>query len=360
MDIEPRERAFESLDEAVRACHHAADLTAQLLTFSKGGTPVKKPVSIAKLIRDASDLALSGSNARCELDLPGDSLATAVDEGQINQVFHNLILNAIQAMPEGGSIRVGGEKVFSSPHDDLPLKPGEYVRLSIQDHGTGIKKEHLHRIFDPYFTTKQTGSGLGLAVVHSIIDKHGGHVRVESELGEGTTFHVYLPACAAELLEMKPSQGDIVTGEGRVLLMDDDEMVLRMAGRMLTRLGYDAEFARNGAEAIELYEEACESGAPFDAVILDLTIRGGMGGREVVARLREIDPEVKAIVSSGYSNDPVMADFETYGFVGVIPKPYEIRSLSEILKKAVDPADSAVFTPERQSVPRRSGRRPRR
>jgi PAS domain S-box-containing protein len=338
MDIEPRTKAFESLEQAMRACHHATDLTAKLLTFSKGGTPVKQPVSIAKLIRDASDLALSGSNVRCELDLPDDSLTAAVDEGQINQVFHNLILNAIQAMPEGGSIRVRGDKMFSSPHDGLPLKPGEYVRLSIQDHGTGIKKEHLHRIFDPYFTTKQTGSGLGLAVVHSIIDKHDGHVRVESQLGEGTTFHFYLPACAAELLGMKSSQEGIAVGEGRVLLMDDDEMVLSMAGRMLTRLGYDAELAGEGSQVIKLYQEACESGAPFDAVILDLTIRGGMGGLEVMGRLREIDPEVKAIVSSGYSNDPVMADFEAYGFVGVIPKPYEMRSLSEMLKQVVEPS----------------------
>jgi PAS domain S-box-containing protein len=338
MDIEPRDRAFASLDEAVRACHHAADLTARLLTFSKGGTPVKKPASIAKLIRAASDLALSGSNVRCEFDLPDDSLAVEVDEGQINQVFHNLILNAIQAMPEGGAIHVRAEKVLSSPHVESPLKPGEYVTLSIQDHGTGITKEHLHRIFDPYFTTKQTGSGLGLAVVHSIIAKHDGHVRVESELGEGTTFHIDLPACAAGLVETKPLQGDIVTGEGRVLLMDDDEMVISMAGRMLTRLGYHAGFARNGSEAIELYEQARESGAPFDAVILDLTIRGSMGGREVVARLREVDPEVRAIVSSGYSNDPVMADFEAHGFVGVIPKPYEIRSLSEALKTAIAPS----------------------
>ena len=204
MELEPRDKAFESLEQAMRACHHATDLTAQLLTFSKGGTPVKRPVSITKLIRDASDLALSGSNVRCELDLPEDSLTTAVDEGQINQVFHNLILNAIQAMPEGGSLRVRGDKVFSSPQDGLPLKPGEYVRLSIQDHGTGIKKEHLHRIFDPYFTTKQTGSGLGLAVAHSIIDKHDGHVRVESQPGEGTTFQ-----SISRLARRSPERGSL-------------------------------------------------------------------------------------------------------------------------------------------------------
>ncbi len=337
MDIEPGERAFESLDEAVKACHHAADLTARLLTFSKGGTPVKKPAPIAKLVRDAADFALSGSNVRCEFELPDDSLVAEVDEGQIKQVFHNLILNAIQAMPKGGEIRVRAEKVLSITHVELPLKTGDYVRLSIQDHGTGIRKEHLHRIFDPYFTTKQKGSGLGLAVAHSIIDKHDGHVRVESEPGEGTTFQIYLPASSAEAVRTKSLREDIVAGEGRVLVMDDDEMVLSMAGRMLTRLGYDAEFARNGSEAIELYQEASELGTPFDAVILDLTIRGGMGGREVVARLREIHPEVRAIVSSGYSNDPVMADFEAYGFVGVIPKPYEIRSLSEALKQAVEP-----------------------
>jgi PAS domain S-box-containing protein len=337
MELEPRERAFESLDEAVRACRHATDLTARLLTFSKGGTPVKKPEPIAKLIRDAADLALSGSNVRCEFDLPEDSLVVEVDEGQIKQVFHNLILNAAQAMAEGGEMRVRAEKVLSSTQVESTLKPGEYVMLSLEDHGTGIKKEHLHKIFDPYFTTKQKGSGLGLAVAHSIIDKHDGYIRVESEPGEGTTFQIFLPACAAEAVRAKSAQEDVVAGTGRVLLMDDDKMVLGMTQRLLIHLGYDAESTRDGSEAIELFEKAHKSGAPFDAVILDLTIRGGTGGREVVARLREIDPEVKAIVSSGYSNDPVMADFEAYGFVGVIPKPYEIRSLSEALKRAIEP-----------------------
>jgi CheY-like chemotaxis protein/two-component sensor histidine kinase len=337
MDIEPRERAFAILDEAARACRHAADLTARLLTFSKGGTPVKKPASIPRLVRDATDLALSGSNVRCEFDLPDDSLVAEVDQGQMKQVFHNLVLNAVQAMPEGGEIRVGAERVLSSRHAELPLTPGEYVRLSVRDRGTGIQKEHLHRIFDPYFTTKQKGSGLGLAVAHSIIDKHDGHFHVESEPGEGTTFEIYLPACAAAAVETRSSREDIVGGEGRVLLMDDDEMILSTVCEMLARLGYDAEGATNGPEAIELYQEACESGTRFDAVILDLTIRGGMGGREVVTRLREIDPDVKAIASSGYSNDPVMADFEAHGFVGVIPKPYDVRSLSDVLKRAVEP-----------------------
>jgi PAS domain S-box-containing protein len=337
MDIEPRERAFAILDEAARACRHAADLTARLLTFSKGGTPVKKPASIPRLVRDATDLALSGSNVRCEFDLPDDSLVAEVDQGQMKQVFHNLVLNAVQAMPEGGEILVGAERVLSNGHAELPLTPGEYVKLSVRDQGTGIQKEHLHRIFDPYFTTKQKGSGLGLAVAHSIIDKHDGHVHVESEPGEGTTFEIYLPACAAAAVETRSSQEDIVGGEGRVLLMDDDEMILSTVCEMLARLGYDAEGATNGPEAIELYQEACESGTRFDAVILDLTIRGGMGGREVVARLRGIDPEVKAIASSGYSNDPVMADFEAHGFVGVIPKPYDVRSLSDVLKRAVEP-----------------------
>jgi signal transduction histidine kinase/ActR/RegA family two-component response regulator len=336
LDIEPGERAFESLDEAVRACRHAADLTARLLTFSKGGTPVKRPVSLARLIRDAADLALSGSNVRCEFQLPDDPLVAEVDEGQIKQVFHNLILNAVQAMPEGGDIQIRAEKVLSSSQVDLPLEPGEYVTLSIRDRGTGIKKEHLHRVFDPYFTTKQRGSGLGLAVAHSIIDQHDGHVRVESEPGEGTTFRIDFPAGATAGVGTESLQEGVVTGEGRVLLMDDDEGVLSMARRMLARLGYGAKLARNGFEAIELYQEARRSGAPFDAVILDLTIRGGLGGRQVVDRLRRIDPEVKAIVSSGYSNDPVMADFESHGFVGVIPKPYEIKSLSETLKRAIE------------------------
>jgi len=336
MDAEPGGRVFKSLEHAVRACHRATDLTAQLLTFSKGGIPVKKPTSISRLLRDTAAFSLSGSNVKCEFELPDGLWPAEVDEGQINQVLSNLILNAVHAMPEGGTIQIRANNTHVGIRGEAPLKPGKYVKLSIQDRGTGIKAEHLQKIFDPYFTTKQKGSGLGLAVVHSIIDKHAGHVRVESELGTGTTFHVYLPASETEFLEAESSREDIVTGEGRVLVMDDDEMIIDTVGRMLTRLGYDAEFARDGSQAVELYREALESGNPFAAVILDLTIPGGMGGKEAARQLREMDSGIKAIVSSGYSKDPVMADFEEYGFVGVIPKPYEIEPLSRVLSRVID------------------------
>ena len=341
MHVGPEDEVFANLSEAEKASLRARDLTQQLLTFSKGGAPVKKTASIEELLKDSATFALRGSNVRCEFSFTDDLWPVEVDEGQISQVIHNLIINADQAMPEGGVIKVRAENMTVKAEDNLPLKEGKYIRITIEDQGTGIPKEHLPKIFDPYFTTKQKGSGLGLAIAYSIVKRHDGYISVESELGVGTTFYIYLPASEKEILEKEAAEERPFFGKGKILVMDDEEAVREVAGNMLKFLGYKVEFARDGIEAIELYKKAKESGKPFDAVILDLTVPGGMGGKEAFGKLLEIDPEVKAIVSSGYSNDPIMADYKEYGFRGVVAKPYKLRELSEELHRVIMGKDMA-------------------
>ena len=342
MYINAEDEAFKRLIEAEKACQRARDLTQQLLTFSKGGAPVKKTASIIELIKDSANFALRGSKARCEFSIPEDLWPVEIDQGQMSQVIHNLIINAQQAMPEGGTIHVQAENqvVEEGGELGLGLRGGGYVKLSIADTGGGIAEEHLPKIFDPYFTTKQRGSGLGLATTYSIIKRHEGYIRVESRLGEGTTFYIYLPASEKQLLIQKGLLGrdlgaGFKVGQRRILIMDDEDSIRDAVSQMLRYIGYEVESARDGAEAIELYKRAQGSERPFDAVILDLTIPGGMGGKEAVQKLREIDSQVKAIVSSGYSHDPVMADFKQYGFCGVVVKPYKIEELREVLYNVV-------------------------
>jgi PAS domain S-box-containing protein len=344
MYMDPEDnKTYNRLSEAEKACLRAQDLTQQLLTFSKGGAPVKRVISIEELIKDSATFAVSGSDVRCEFYISEDLWMVEVDEGQISQVINNVVINADQAMPEGGVIRLKakninrGELIAHSSYegDGLPLKGERYVKVTIEDEGIGIPKEHLTKIFDPYFTTKQRGSGLGLAAAYSIIKKHDGYIAVESKLEVGTKFYIYLPASDKEMLVRESIGHRAVVGKGRVLVMDDEDMIRGVAGEMLNRIGYEVEFARDGTEAIELYRKAVESSRPFDVVIMDLTIPGGMGGREAIKRLLEIDPGIKAIVSSGYSNDPVMSEFSKYGFRDVIPKPYEIEGLSEVLNRVI-------------------------
>ncbi|MBW1675580.1 MAG: response regulator [Deltaproteobacteria bacterium] len=331
----PDDKIFEKLRGAENASLRAKHLTQQLLTFSRGGAPIKKTVFISELLKDAAVFALSGSNVRCEFSIPGDVWPVEVDEGQITQVINNLIINASQAMPEGGIIRARAENIVVDAEQGLPLKEGKYMKISIEDRGIGIPEEHLQKIFDPYFTSKQKGSGLGLATAYSIVKRHDGCIRVKSELGVGSTFHIYLPASSKEALIEKELRERIPTGKGKILIMDDEDLVREVGGEMLDILGYEVEFAEDGAEAIELYKKAKESAQPFDAIIMDLTIPGRMGGKEAVEKLIEIDPEVKAIVSSGYSTDPIMADFRKYGFSGVVAKPYELNELGEALHKVI-------------------------
>mgnify|MGYP001098699542 CR=1 FL=1 len=343
-DGETKDRVMERLAEAERASMRAQNLTQQLLTFSKGGAPVKRTASIRELLRDSTLFALSGSNVRCEFYMPDDLWSVEIDEGQISQVINNLVINADQAMPEGGIIKVRAENITLKTGHSLPLTDGEYVKISVEDQGIGISKEHLQRVFDPYFTTKQKGSGLGLATSYSIIKNHGGYITAESRVGVGSTFHVYLPASPEKIptdkgkVKEKP-----VVGRGRILLMDDERYIRNLLDRMLDSIGYEVTLATDGVEAIELYREAKDSGRPYDAVILDLTVPGGMGGKVAIQRLKEIDPEVKAIVSSGYSDDPVLSDFGEYGFSGFIAKPYRIRELSSVLHKVITETDNSSF-----------------
>ena len=324
-------KIVDRLEEAEKASLRARDLTQQLLTFSKGGAPVRKPVDIGEIIKDASSFALRGSNVRCEFDIPEDFSTVEVDVGQMSQVMNNLVINADQAMPQGGILRITGENTTIGVKRSSSMKPGRYVKIAIEDEGVGIPESSLSRIFDPYFTTKQKGSGLGLATAYSIIDKHEGYIDVESVIGSGTKFHLYLPASRKKVRPAKNDNGEIHSGKGKILVMDDEDAVRAVIGEILKALGYTVEYAMDGSQAVELYEEAKQRSLPFDAVIMDLTVPGGMGGREAIVNLHKIDPEVRAIVASGFSNDPVMSEYKKYGFRGVVMKPCKIEELSSAL-----------------------------
>jgi len=336
MHLEPADSVCDILDQAELACKRATSLSYQLLTFGKGGAPVRKLAPLTGDIKDAVALARAGAQVTINLTIADDLLSAEIDSGQIGHALHNILLNARQAMPEGGIIDVRAENV-EVDGDSLPLRAGKYVMISIQDHGWGIAANLVPRIFDPYFTTKQSGSGLGLAMVHSIIAKHEGYIAVQSTLGVGTTFSVYLPACeAAQPAESVIGQ-QLQAGSGRILVMDDEEALLIVLAQMLGRLGYEIECARSGDEAIELYQKAKDAGRRFDIVLLDLTIPGGMGGKEVADRLKEIDDSVILIVSSGYSNTPIMSEFRSYGFDDVLSKPWTPVQMSEVLRRYARP-----------------------
>jgi CheY-like chemotaxis protein len=328
-------RVQDRLAQAEEACLRAQALSQQLLTFAKGGAPVKKLFSVAELLTESTAFACVGSRVWCETDFPENLWSLEGDPGQIGQVFQNLTINAVQSMPTGGTIKVWAENLTLGTDSGLPLSAGRYIKISVRDQGMGIPAEHLPRIFDPYFTTKQKGTGLGLASAYAIINKHHGHIAVESKPGVGTTFNIYLPAVERQVTPQPEEDRELLVGKGNILVMDDEEMVREVLGRILARLGYEPGFARDGGEAIEMFVQAQGSEQEFAAVILDLTVPGGMGGKEAMARLLEVDPRVKAVVSSGYSDDPVMADFQKYGFSGVIAKPYRISELGKILHEVI-------------------------
>jgi len=331
------DKICERLTKAEKASLRAKNLTQQLLTFSKGGQPIVKTASVTKLLKDTTSFALTGSNVQCEFSMSEDLWPVEIDEGQMSQVINNLVINAVKSMPTGGTIKVRAEKATAGTErtkQSLPLEDENYVKISIQDQGIGIPKEYLQKIFDPYFTTRKKGSGLGLAISYSIVRKHNGYITAESELGVGTTFHILLPASEKELITERHAK-EIVRGEkGKVLIMDDEEIVRDVASSMLKHIGYEVEVAKDGTKAIALYEQAQKSQFPFNVVILDLTVPGGMGGKEAIEKLIELDPQAKAIVSSGYSTDPVMSNFREYGFSSVVSKPYKIEELREALHKA--------------------------
>ncbi len=319
------------LTEAEKACSQAQNLARQLLTFAKGGAPIKELVAVEPLIRESATFACRGSTVRSEFTLPTNLWTLEVDPGQINQVFQNLIINAIQAMPGGGTIKIQAENLVLAAESDLPLSPGRYVKISLQDQGSGMAARCLAKIFDPYFTTKAKGSGLGLATSYFIIKNHQGHIAAESKLGVGTTFTIHLPAIEQKINPSPEIKLKLYSGKGKVLIMDDEDLVREVVGKMVVYLGYEANLAKDGTEAINIFTEAQKSGQPFDAVILDLTVPGGMGGKEAMENLLKIDPKVKAIASSGYSDDPIMAEFHKYGFSAIIPKPYRVMEAGKIL-----------------------------
>lgn len=329
--IPPANAAHTRLDQAEKAAGRAADLARQLLTFAKGGKPIKKTVAPAKLLVESANFALHGASVSCEFDLPDDLWAIEADPGQINQVVNNLVVNAVQAMTSGGHIRISSENIHYADEESLPLGRGRYVRIAVKDSGVGIPEEIRQKIFDPYFTTKPYGNGLGLATSYSIIRNHGGHITVASTPGKGTTFMIYLPASDKNLTEIMVENVVLTGNSGKILVMDDEEMIRNVAAEMAQHMGYQPVSCESGDKAVSLYQEALKSGETFHAVIMDLTIPGGMGGQEALQRLIALDPEVRAIASSGYSDCRSIAEFREHGFRGVLPKPYTIREFHRAL-----------------------------
>jgi len=330
------QKAYERLVEAEKAAHRARDLTRQLLTFARGGKPIKKVLQLHDLLAESTVFALSGSKTHAEFDLPDDLWPIEADEDQVKQMTNNLVINADQAMPEGGTLTVSAENVVLADEEVLTLSPGEYVRIRFSDTGIGIPREYASKIYEPYFTTKQTGSGLGLTVAYSIVRNHDGTIEVEPRTeGTGTTFTVYFPSSHAPVMREVAVPEQPRRGNERILWMDDEEMIREVGEEMLGILGYHGEFACDGAMAIEIFEKADAEGNRFDAVILDLTTPMGLGGVETIRRLLEIDPDVRAIVCSGYSNDPVMANYRDYGFAGVLTKPFSLQNLDDQLRRVI-------------------------
>ncbi|MBW2704032.1 MAG: response regulator, partial [Deltaproteobacteria bacterium] len=328
---DPSDRNLKQLSDARKAALRAQDLTHQLLTFSKGGEPVKSTIALNAVIEEASAFATTGSNARCVLKIASDLPAVDADEGQLGQVIQNIVKNAAEAMPTGGEIIIEATSAWVGSDDPMPIQEGRYVKISVQDGGTGIPAEHLPRVFEPYFSTKTGGSGLGLAASFSIIKNHDGFIQVDSSEHVDTIFKIYLPVSGKlPVREQKKPRPSICHGR-RILVMDDDPLVRDVVREMLMMLGCRVETTEHGVETIERYKEAMDHGLPFDGVILDLTIPGGMGGLKTIKQLKKLDRDVNAIVCSGYANDPVLSNHVEYGFKGVVAKPYDINKIEEAI-----------------------------
>jgi len=333
--LDQSQLANEPLTRAEKAVKRAAGLAKQLLVFAKGGDPVKKAISVRQTLNDAASLVLSGTNVKAFIDMSPDLSAVYADQGQISQAFENIIINAVQAMPDGGSISISAHNVVVTENNSLGLSAGDYVEISFTDEGCGITPEDLGKIFDPYFTKKVGGSGLGLASTYAIIKKHLGNITVNSLPGKGTTVYILIPGSVDPTSEELKETHTPANAQGvnSILVMDDDEMVRELAEITLKRSGYTVVCCENGAEAISLYRSAMEEGVPYSLVIMDLTIQGGMGGAEAARQILAFDPQARLIVSSGYSDDPVMANFADFGFCAALEKPYNVDEIARILSK---------------------------
>lgn len=331
LTLPPDHESYRYIETAHQSLDRATHLTNQLLTFAKGGEPMLEAVRLPSLLRESVHFNLTGSNIKAHFDVAPDLLPIHADKGQISHVLANLIINAKQAMPNGGNLFIAAENVVGGPEHSAITQRSDWVRLTIRDEGIGMTEKVREKIFDPYFTTKQSGSGLGLAIVHSIITKHKARIQVDSTPDVGTTFTLYLPADKNTYFasESWNSSDDVPYKRGRVLIMDDEGMIRDIASEMLTMLGFEADEAISGEEALEKYAVAVKAGQPYVCVIMDLTIPGGMGGKEAIAALLSRFPDAVAVVASGYSNDPVMADYAAYGFKGRLIKPFQIKQLRQ-------------------------------
>ncbi len=321
----------ETLIEAQNAAERGKMLARELLTFARGGAPIRREADLGRVIIDSTRFALAGANVECRFDIPGDLWSAEIDEGQIGQAIQNLVINAKESMPEGGVVEVAARNVMGC-QPTVRSSTGRLVQIEIRDHGVGIEEAHMQHVFDPYFSTKGEGRGLGLAVVHSVIQKHGGAVLVDSKVGVGTKVTIELPSSGVVMERPAAVEMPLQRGSGRVLWMDDEPGVLEVGSELLRILGYEVECARDGEEALRLCATAKEAGRPFRLAILDLTVPGGMGGKEAAVRLKGIDPEVSVVVCSGYSNSPIMANFRENGFEGVLQKPFTVNDLASLVK----------------------------
>ncbi|MBU5612835.1 hybrid sensor histidine kinase/response regulator [Geomonas azotofigens] len=340
MTLEDAAQAHQLLKQAEKACQRASELSNQLLTFAKGGKPIKKNVAVRHLVEETVSLVLRGSNVLSVLDLPKNLYLLEVDEGQVHQAFSNIVINALQSMPQGGTFTVAAANVTIEEGNSMALAAGRYVKFSFSDTGCGIAAEDQKRIFDPYFSTKTGGKGLGLSSAHSVIVRHGGYITVRSQPGMGTAFEVFLPAAQGEGKGGEPESPAAAPAvaalpQRNILVMDDEEMIRTLICAILENLGCKVTSCANGSEAISLYAAAKEAGTPFAAVIMDLTIPGGMGGQEAARHILAMDPRASLIVSSGYSNDPVMSDYAQFGFKATMAKPYRASEVAEVLDRVL-------------------------
>jgi PAS domain S-box-containing protein len=332
----PDDKAYAKLDGAEQAALRAKSLTQQLLPFSKCGNPIKRIIELPAVLREVCGALLRESGKVCDLSITEDLWPIEADGQQIRLAFQNLFMNSVRSNLDSGNTSVKASNTLIDSNRLFPFKPGRYVTISIQDHGKGLSADSISQIFDPYFTSGETRNGLELVTAYSIVKKHGGEIAVESEEGIGTTFHVYLPATdKKQKKEMTTAHPKGSSPKGRVLVMDDEEIIREVVGALLKHLGYSVDYARDGLQTIQAYQAAKDAGKPFDTVLMDLTIVDGMGGREAIERLLQIDPTIKAVVSSGYSTDPIMSRFRDYGFVAALDKPYKLNELNAVLEEVL-------------------------